>query len=283
MTTTLRPTGPEDPVRDGERSRSYDVCDNGRPVGALRLSARRTGPGGGPAGEPTGTIDLLEIEPAQRRRGRASVAVLAAEEVLRSWGCVRSEVRVPAEARAALGLAGALGYAEHSRTLVKELRADRASAPGCSRTAAAPGAGTGEVRPLTPAEYRGWRTRAGAAPGTGIAAEPDAHAVLRALVHRGSAVGALWLVVPGGEHGAAGAQSGGGASAPAAVRCVQVAAGHRGRGHGRTLLLVAERECRAAGQRLLSFEVAAENTPTLGLCDALGYRTIRYRLGKPLR
>ncbi|MER7400105.1 GNAT family N-acetyltransferase, partial [Streptomyces sp. NPDC000151] len=38
MTTTLRPTGPEERQEGGVRARTYDVCVNSRPVGRLRLA-----------------------------------------------------------------------------------------------------------------------------------------------------------------------------------------------------------------------------------------------------
>lgn len=44
MTTTLRPTGPIQQGADGARTRAYDVCDNGRPVGVVEIG---TDPGFG--------------------------------------------------------------------------------------------------------------------------------------------------------------------------------------------------------------------------------------------
>jgi GNAT superfamily N-acetyltransferase len=102
MTTTLRPAEPERRGADGVRSRRFTVCVNSRPVGGITLGTdARFGP-------EVGRLDALSIEPADRRRGRAAVAALAAEEVLRGWGCRRIDVAVgrsrhaPARRRAGL-------------------------------------------------------------------------------------------------------------------------------------------------------------------------------------
>ncbi|MEW1549120.1 GNAT family N-acetyltransferase [Streptomyces tsukubensis] len=113
MTTTLRPAGPE---RTGpESSRGYDICVNGRRVGGLEIET------GTPPGHRTGTIRSLFVEPAERHRGRATVAALAAEEVLRAWGCDVITVSVAPTARAATRLVVALGYAPTGRVLEKIL------------------------------------------------------------------------------------------------------------------------------------------------------------------
>ncbi|SCE33345.1 hypothetical protein GA0115246_114671, partial [Streptomyces sp. SolWspMP-sol7th] len=83
MTTTLRPTEPLQHDPGGARHRAYEIRVNSRPVGGLVLSAR---PEYG-----LGSIVGLRVAEPDRGRGRAAVAVLAAEEVLRGWGCRRSE------------------------------------------------------------------------------------------------------------------------------------------------------------------------------------------------
>ena len=134
MTTTLRPTGPEQRTDDGGRARSYEVCVNGRPVGALDLATDdRLGP-------EVGRIERLDIDEPDRHRGRGTVAALAAEEVLRGWGCTQVAVSIPAQATTGLGLAGALGYAERGRNMVKELSE---TAPSCRRAAGADHGGGG--------------------------------------------------------------------------------------------------------------------------------------------
>lgn len=61
------------------------------------------------------------------------MAALAAEEVLRGWGCRRVRVSVPADSEAGLCMAEALGYAEYSRNMAKELTAEPPALPeGCS-------------------------------------------------------------------------------------------------------------------------------------------------------
>ncbi|MEU3603335.1 GNAT family N-acetyltransferase [Streptomyces sp. NPDC006798] len=106
MTTTLRPTGPPREETGGARARDYDICVNGRRVGGVEIA---TLPGAGPR---TGTLRALHVDPADRRRGRGTVAALAAEEVLRGWGCDTVRVSVPPAAAEAVRLVTALGYTE---------------------------------------------------------------------------------------------------------------------------------------------------------------------------
>ncbi|RWZ72902.1 GNAT family N-acetyltransferase, partial [Streptomyces albidoflavus] len=107
MTTTLRPAAPLQREPDGTvRLRPYDICVNGRPVGSLSVG---TAPGMGPT---VGLLDGLTVQEADRGRGRATVALLAAEEVLRGWGCTLARCTVPADAGPALRLATALGWTE---------------------------------------------------------------------------------------------------------------------------------------------------------------------------
>ncbi|MEU9118109.1 GNAT family N-acetyltransferase [Streptomyces sp. NPDC048483] len=273
MTTTLRPAGREERHDDGGRARSYDVCVNSRRVGGIRLSTdARFGP-------VAGRIEALDIDRPDRHRGRATVAALAAEEVLRGWGCKQIEVTVPADAEAAVRLAAALGYTERSRKMTKALDVPPELPEGSHE------------RRLSAAEYPAWRAaalaehirvqtclgvsreRAERASYDGHAAMlPDGEAThghaLRILSHHGADVGTLWVAVeipghPGGY-----------------VVEVTVAPEHRGRGHGRTLMLVAERVCLAAGRPLLGLNVYADNAPALGLYGSLGYRPTAYELWK---
>ncbi|WP_030616143.1 GNAT family N-acetyltransferase [Streptomyces sclerotialus] len=275
MTTTLRPTGPEERPEGGGRARSFDVCVNSRPVGRLRLA---TDPRSALS---TGRLADLWIDEPDRRRGRATVAALAAEEVLRGWGCRRIEFLVPADATPALRLSAALGYTERARRMTKELTAPPVLPPGSTD------------RPLDDAEYPGWRAaalaeyvRAMTAQGESPerAAElaeadhrlllPDgAHTPdhsLRVLSHEGTDVGTVWTALrspgrPGGY-----------------VYDVRVEPEHRGHGHGRTLMGIAERECLAAGRRTLGLNVYADNPTARRLYESLGYRATDHRLWKPL-
>ncbi|MCF3100833.1 GNAT family N-acetyltransferase [Streptomyces roseoverticillatus] len=277
MTTTLRPTAPEQLGPGGARSRSYEVCVNSRPVGAVELSTdHRFGPA-------AGRIVRLAIDERDRRRGRGTVAALAAEEVLRGWGCTRIEVSVDAGAEVGLGLAGALGYAERSRNMAKTLTA----APRLPE-------GT-EGRRMTGAEYPGWRAESRAAyaqdwidrgvPADQAHAKAEADdrallpggadtegAVLRVLTHRGTAVGTLWVAL----------RSAGPGEPDAYVYDVEVVPEHRGRGHGRSLMLLAEAEVLALGARTLGLNVFAGNVPALRLYESLGYAPTAYHLYKPL-
>jgi len=274
MTTTLRPTGPERREADGARARTFTVCVNSRPVGGIELGTdRRYGPR-------VGRINALAVDEPDRRRGRGTVAALAAEEVLRQWGCTRVETSVPADAEYALRIAASLGYTERNQNMALTL--DRAAHPH----PLPPGS---VLRPLTEAEYGPWRDheREGFIVGLterGVprdqaetheataftAALPDGPATkgtsLLALEHDGVTVGHLWLRV----------------TEPAWVFSVEVVAAHRGRGHGRTLMLAAENAAVDAGAATLLLNVFAGNTPAIRLYESLGYRTTDHHFAKPL-
>ncbi|MGW1195952.1 GNAT family N-acetyltransferase [Streptomyces sp. NPDC002536] len=271
MTTTLRPAAPEQRTDDGGRSRRYEIRVNSRPVGSIDLATdRRFGPG-------VGRIVRLGVQVPDRRRGRGTVAALAAEEVLRGWGCRRVEVCVAAEqAAAGLPLATALGYTERNRTMGKLLSAEPPSLPD----------GTGG-RPMTEAEFAVWEPAARAeyaerwtaygvpADRARAQAEADHRALLpdgrstegmllRVLTHRGIRVGTLWAALRG------------------FVYRVEVDPGHRGRGHGRSLMLLAETETRTAGADRLRLNVFADNPPARRLYESLGYEPEEYHLSKEL-
>jgi GNAT superfamily N-acetyltransferase len=277
VTTTLRPTGPEQFDVEGVRSRCYDICVNSRPVGSLKLS---TDPQKGPT---TGRVVGLAVDDAERRRGRGAVAALSAEEVLRRWGCNRVETSIPADAHAALGLAGSLGYQERGRSMLKEL-GDRPRLP--------PGS---EDRAMTQAEFPAWRERGqplqqrllaerGVPPHEVVRRAADAFdgllplgadtptAALRVLVHDGEEVGVVWVELERSPRRDAGAY----------VYEVEVDEAYRGRGHGRSLMLVAEREALDSGAGILGLHVYAYNTPALNLYSSLGYRPVELHFFKPL-
>lgn len=280
MTTTLRPTLPEQRTDGGGRARSYEVCVNSRPVGSVRLATDAR------LGAAAGRIERLHIDEAERHRGRGTVAALAAEEVLRGWGCTQLVVLVPAKATTALGLASALGYRERGRNMLKRLT-EPPELPGDSA-----------IRPMAAAEYPAWRAKER----TGYIANllergltreqaetkadrdyagllpqgPDTPgAVLRILAHGGTDVGTLWLALRMGEPGAA-------EDGEAYVFAVEVAEEHRGHGHGRTLMLAAERESLAHGAHSVGLRVFGGNTPALRLYESLGYEPTEYELYKPL-
>ncbi|MFE0465232.1 GNAT family N-acetyltransferase [Kitasatospora sp. NPDC058965] len=278
MTTTLRPAGPEETLPDGGRGRPWLVCANGRTVGSVRTSAVRYGT------HWAGRIDALQITEGLRR-GRGTVAALAAEEVLRSWDCTRAEVVVPAQAPAALALALALGYTETNRKLLKDLGEVPPPAPGLT------------LRPIGAAEFPEWLAAANAEyqehlVRSGLTPEQarqrcatdtrnllregaDTPGVaLRRLYAGERAVGSLWVALDCGPL-ADGRQH-------SWVMTVEVAADRRGQGHGRELMLAAERESLAAGSRVLGLNVYSDNTVAIRLYASLGYRPTTHVLAKAL-
>ncbi|WP_406433698.1 GNAT family N-acetyltransferase [Streptomyces sp. NBC_00631] len=273
MTTTLRPTEPLQHGADGALSRRFQVCVNSRPVGTLHLgTSKNLGPG-------VARIVDLRIEEPDRRRGRGTVAALAAEEVARGWGCGQIELGVPAAAGPVLRLVQALGYVPRSRGMEKRLGDIPPALPPGSRG-----------RAMTEAEYEKWlaheseaytRTwiERGLAPAEaheksrrdherllprGLATEDMRVSILE---HEGTRVGTLWVAFREDS---------------AWVYDVEADAAHRGQGHGRTLMLLAEDQTIAAGRRVLGLNVFAGNAPAERLYESLGYATVRYVLYKNL-
>ncbi|MEU6252937.1 GNAT family N-acetyltransferase [Streptomyces sp. NPDC047043] len=273
MTTTLRPTEPLQRTADGAQSRRYQVCVNSRPVGGIRLS---TVPESGPN---VARVSDLRIEESDRRRGRGTVAALAAEEIARSWGCKRIEAPVPGDAETALRLATALGYVLRSRNMAKRLDATPPELPAGST-----------ARPMTEAEYGPWTAHerehfARSMIERGVPAEeaytradagharflPDGLATENTLIsvleHEGTPVGTLWLGLW---------------PETAYVLDVEADDAYRGRGHGRALMLLAEAQAVAGGKDRITLHVFADNAPAERLYESLGYETIQYNLAKEL-
>ncbi|MEU6816331.1 GNAT family N-acetyltransferase [Streptomyces sp. NPDC046860] len=273
MTTTLRPTEPLQQQAGGARSRRFQVCVNSRPAGEIHIE---TSPALGPS---VARVTGLRIDEPDRRRGRGTVAMLAAEEVARGWGCGQVELLIPAGADAALRLADSLGYTLRNRTMRKRLGEVPPELPPGSR-----------VRPMTEEEFAAWQAaetvryaRQWASRGL---SEADARAKSAAdhaallpdglgttgvwfgvLEHEGTRVGHLWLAPRDGETW---------------IFDVETEAALRGRGHGRTLLLLAEARTIGRGEPTLMLNVFAGNTPAERLYESLGYETTRRTLYKPL-
>ncbi|MFF2410912.1 GNAT family N-acetyltransferase [Streptomyces sp. NPDC058092] len=278
MTTTLRPTGPIQQGADGAKSRAYDVCDNGRPVGAVEIG---TDPRFGAS---VGVLRSLSVDESRRRRGRGTIAALAAEEVLRGWGCTQVRLAAPEGNEGAQGLAAALGYTERGRNMLKEL----------DRTAPALPDGV-VARQMSAEEFARWQrtsvdTYAQSWVNQGIPAEqameksrtdharnlPDGIDTVgmhfRVLVHEDAVVGHVWVSVseesPGEKAGY--------------VFDVEVDEEYRGRSYGRALMWQAEHITLDAGAHRLGLHVFAGNTPAQRLYESLGYRTTQYNLAKTL-
>lgn len=278
MTTTLRPSGPIQSGADGARSRAYDVCDNGRPVGAVEIAVEPGSEGG------AGVLRSLRVDEPVRRRGRGTIAALAAEEVLRGWGCTQVRTDVAADDIAGQRLTAALGYTERSRNMIKRLPADPPALPeGVT------------ARPMTPEEFTAWEDGAiagyarslitrGTPQESALRAARASHArhlphglategaQLSHLVHEDEKIGFLWVarfeMHPGQVVGY--------------VFDVEVDERFRGRGYGRALMLQAERLTLAAGDTRLGLHVVTANTPALRLYESLGYEPTRHILTKPL-
>lgn len=281
MTTTLRPVTPLTDEADGTRSRRYEICVNGRPAGRVEIAAQ---PLPGPR---TGAVRSLHVDEADRRRGRGTVAALAAEEVLRGWGCDRIQVWVPSDATAATRLVSALGYEERGHRMAKALGTEPppALAPGL------------RARPMTEAAIRRWRPVAVASHAR-ILTEHDGFAEADALARSEAAHESL-LAEPGvvldvleadGDEGSPGVVGhvllGRREVAPGQeetyVYDVEVAADRRGRGYGRALMLHAERVSTATGAPSIGLYVHVDNAPARALYASLGYRTTVVRWAKRL-
>lgn len=278
MTTTLRPTGPLQQTDDGMKSRAYEVCDNSRPVGVIELGMD------GAFGTPSGVLRDLRIDEPDRRRGRGTIAALAAEEVLRGWGCAQVITSVPTEAGGVRPLLATLGYTERSRNMLKTLPTDRPPLP--------PGL---VGRPMAEPEYEVWAEEAldgfrqswidrGLPPDQAQAkAESSRQENLPAglstpgtwievLLHDGETVGHVWVgtreIAPD--------------TVASFVYDVKVTESHRGKGYGRALMLHAERIALDRGTSALGLHVFSGNTPAIGLYESLGYATTHSNLFKPL-
>ncbi|MFF8377625.1 GNAT family N-acetyltransferase [Streptomyces sp. NPDC015661] len=278
MTTTLRPSEPLQQSADGGRSRSFDICVNSRRVGSVHLATDQA------FGAASGLIDRLLVDEPDRGRGRATVAALAAEEVLRSWGCGEVQISVPADAGAALRMARSLGYTERSRNMVKELPAEPPPLPeGFTH------------RPVTEPEFEAWsaKSRAAFAQSWIDRGVPEEQALAKAedgrrrflpqglatpgvtvsvAVRDGQVVGYLWVGRLEREPG----------KGTGFVFEIEVVEGQRGKGYGRALMLLAEHIALEAGESLIELHVFAGNTPAIRLYESLGYRTTLYNSAKPL-
>ncbi|MER6737435.1 GNAT family N-acetyltransferase [Streptomyces puniciscabiei] len=273
MTTTLRPVEPLQQHPDGTRSRRYQVCVNSRPVGEIHLG---TSPS---LGDSVARVIDLRIAEPDRRRGRGTVAALAAEEVARGWGCRQIETLVPASADIALRLFGALGYTPRNRGMEKRLGTTPPDLPAGS-----------SARPMTGADFDAWYAHEseryartwiarGVPEATARAKARGDHErllphglatdgmIFSVLEHEGARVGTLWVALQ---------------DTRAYVFDVETDADRRGRGHGRTLMLLAERQAIEAGRPVLGLNVFAGNTPAERLYESLGYETTTHSLAKPL-
>ncbi|MEU6975955.1 MULTISPECIES: GNAT family N-acetyltransferase [unclassified Streptomyces] len=279
MTTTLRPSEPLQQSADGGRSRTYEICVNSRRVGSVHLTTDAA------FGGAVGVIEDLVVDEPDRGRGRGTVAALASEEVLRGWGCGEVRISVPTESAPGLRMAEALGYAERSRNMVKELAAGPPELPE----------GFG-FRPVTEEEFAQWSARSldafaqswidrGMPEELARAKAEDSR---RRFLPQGLATPGISVVVALRDAEVVGYLWTGGLELEPGERSgfvfeVEVAEEQRGKGYGRGLMLLAERLSLAAGESLLGLHVFAGNTPAIRLYESLGYRTTHLNSAKTLR
>lgn len=244
-------------------------------MGAVRL-------GTSPLGPTLGRISELEVHEAERRRGRGTAAVLAAEETLREWGCEQGEAVLPATATAVRALAAALGYQERNRTMRKDLdaRPDLPAGVTCRRMSESE---FDEWRSAGQRQYaeslmnrgippRAAREKAAADHASMLADGLDTpDTALRVLCEDGRPVGTLWLTLRAPDGGPGGY-----------VLDVRVLPDQRGRGHGRSLMLAAEQETLAAGRASLGLNVFTGNTAAERLYESLGYQDVALHVSKAL-
>ncbi|MET7627535.1 GNAT family N-acetyltransferase, partial [Streptomyces albidoflavus] len=210
--------------------------------------------------------------------------LLAAEEVLRGWGCTQARCTVPADAGPALRLATALGWTEGGRNMVKTLPPTPPPLP----------AGV-TARPMTEGEYAQWETASREAYAQEWAnrglpeeqARARSEASYRDNLPQGLATpGVSFGVVeadgaPAGHVWVSSGQAGPGVPG-AYVFDIEVRPEFRGRGLGRALMLLAERAAFDTGDSLIGLHVFADNTPARRLYDSLGYTPTRLHWSKPL-
>ncbi|WP_329004373.1 GNAT family N-acetyltransferase [Kribbella sp. NBC_00709] len=147
------------------------------------------------------------------------------------------------------------------------------------------------LRPITDAEYPGWKDRAatsfaaGIGPARGLTADealkfayeetekllPDGPATENHLIWTALAgdepVGSLWI-----------------STKPRVpfIYGIEVDSGRRGKGYGRAIMLAGEEECRRLGHQHLDLNVFGGNTTAIGLYDSLGYAVISQQMRKEL-
>jgi GNAT superfamily N-acetyltransferase len=267
VAASLRPTRPIHISVNGMQSCEYQVYVNDRPVGTTEIA---TDPMSGHA---AGVLRSLVIGEPMRRRGLGTAAGLAAEDILRQWGCRQVMAYAAADITAAVRLLHSLRYSEVGSFMVKSLRAGAIDLPS-SVTA----------RPMTAAEARDWLTRStddfvqawisrGARPEHARArvraitatALPDgvtsADVAIRLLFHEDQPVGRLWVSRSGYDASPQGAY----------VYEIEVLEPRRGEGFGRALMLLAEQIALAWGETTIGLQVFNANTPAIRLYESLGY------------
>lgn len=249
-------------VRAGARWATFTLAADGAAVGMLAVSVLEQWGG-------IGFLADVRIEPEFRRRGHGAAAVRAAEDWARGQGATALQaVTNPADPAHAALLAR---YPVQAHEMIRKL------------PAAGPPAAGMQTRPLTPAEFDGWRaasvrrftaavTDSGMLP-PGEAArwsaeqfdlllpegpETPGHSLL-ALCADGVLVATNWI----GHHYAPGMSW---------VYEVEVAEGYRGRGFGRAAMVMGEQAALKAGDTHLGLNVFGRNAVAQGLYRSMGYR-----------
>jgi GNAT superfamily N-acetyltransferase len=247
----------------GQPSATFALVADSAEVGMLATGVVRQG------GAWWGLISDVRIAPELRRRGYGAAAVRAAEGWAREHGATAMHaVTNPADPAHAALLAR---YPVRAHELIRELSVVSPLADGL------------EGRPMTPAEFAGWRSDAvrgyaadmadsGMLPPDDAAAAaaaqfdqllPDGlatkdHSFL-SLCADGEVVATNWI---GHRY----------APSTSWVYGVEVQEGFRGRGYGRAAMIIGEKATVAAGDTHLGLNVFGHNAPAIGLYQSMGYR-----------
>jgi len=247
----------------GQPSVTFTLVADGAPVGVLATGIVQQ------ADAWRGLIADIEIAPDFRRRGYGAAAVRAAEGWARDHGAsVMHAVTNPADPAHSALLAR---YPVRAHQLIRELSVVSPLAAGL------------EGRPMTTAEFAGWRADAvrgyaadmadsGTLPPDEAAAAavaqfdqllPDGlatkdHSFL-SLCADGEVVATNWI----GHHYA---------PSTSWVYGVEVEERFRGRGYGRAAMIIGEEASVGAGDTHLGLNVFGHNTPAISLYQSMGYR-----------
>jgi GNAT superfamily N-acetyltransferase len=245
-----------------ERGSVLTVLNDDLPIGTVAAVWFEEG------GSRAAMLSDLWIAPAYRRQGHGSAAVRLAEDWARGRGASRlwllTDPRDPAHA------ALFARYPVRAQQMIKELSAGDLGA-GLS------------ARPMSDAEFDGWRARSVAEYATEMA---ESGSVSEEAAARASAAEFSQLLPDGlrtKDHTFICLEAGGEVVATnwimhrrwpevSWVYGVEVSEGHRGKGYGRAAMVAGEQSTMAAGDAHLALNVFGQNAVAIGMYESMGYR-----------